>query len=286
MVTVNQLRRGDEAGVRWEAAWADPDARLAGLVTGYGGFSETTPAPVIRDELPASSLVLLLSLGEPMCLSRLGGSDPVVAPAALVGVSRTGVVATHSGSQRVVEVELSPLAAVTMFGVPAAELADQIVEVSALWPRTMHLLDQLHSVTSWADRFQLVEATLNARCAAGRAVSPVVAGAWRQIVDSRGDLGMDVLREQTGWSRKRLAERFRAEVGLPPKTMAGLARFQHAVGLMRRPGRPSLAAIAMTCGYYDQAHLNREFRELAGRTPTEFLTELVADTAGAAMAGS
>lgn len=283
MVTVNQLRRGDEVGVRWEAARADPDAGLAGLVTGYGGFSEATPAPVIREELPAANLVLLLSLGEPMSLSRSGGSESVRAQAALVGVSRTGVVATHSGNQCVLEVELSPLAAMTVFGVTAAELTDQIVEVRALWPDTNRLLDRLHAATSWADRFHLIEAALSARCAEGRGASPVVAGAWRQIADARGDLGMHVLREQTGWSRKRLAERFRAEIGLPPKAMAGLARFQHAVGLMRRPGRPSLAVIALTCGYYDQAHFNREFRELAGCTPTEFLTGLAADTAGAAM---
>ncbi|OBJ43211.1 hypothetical protein A5630_19355 [Mycolicibacterium mucogenicum] len=285
MVTVNQLRRGDDAGVRWEAARADPAAGLAHLVTGYGGFSEAAPAQVIREELPAANLVLLLSLGEPMCLSRSGGAESVQAQTALVGVSRTGVVATHSGSQCVLEVELSPLAARTVFGVTAAELADQIVDVAALWPDTNQLLDRLHSATTWTDRFRLIEAALGTRYAEGREVSTAVAGAWRQIVNARGDLGMDVLREQTGWSRKRLAERFRAEIGLPPKAMAGLARFQHAVDLMRRPGRPSLAAIALTCGYYDQAHLNREFRDFAGCTPTEFLTALAADTAAAGMAG-
>jgi len=285
MVTVGRMRHGDEAGVRWEAAAAVPDARLAGLVRGYGGFFEATPAPVVRDELPAASLVLLLSLGEPICLSRSSGSEPVRTPAALVGVSRTGVVAAHSGSQCVLEVDLSPLAAMAVFGVPAAELTDQIVEVAELWPQTPQLLDRLRAAAGWTDRFQQIEAAVATRCAQGSGADPVVAGAWRQIVDSRGDLGMHVLREQTGWSRRRLAERFRAELGLPPKAMAGLARFQHAVDLMRRPGRSSLAEIALTCGYYDQAHFNREFRELAGRTPTEFLTELTIDAAGTAMAG-
>lgn len=285
MVTVGRTRHGDEAGVRWEAVGAAPDARLAGLVCGYGGFAEAAPVPVVREELPAASLVLLLGLGEPICLSRSTGSDPVQMQAALVGVSRTGVVAAHSGSQCVLEVELSPLAAMTVFGVTAAELADQIVELAELWPHTPQLLDRVRAAAGWVDRFHLIEAAVATRCAQGQGVDPVVAGAWRQIVDSRGDLGMQVLYEQTGWSRRRLAERFRAELGLPPKALAGLARFQHAVDLMRRPGRPTLAEIALTCGYYDQAHFNREFRELGGRTPTEFLAGLTVDTAGTAMAG-
>ncbi|MGW4099724.1 helix-turn-helix domain-containing protein [Mycobacterium sp. NPDC004974] len=287
MVSLSRTQHGEEAGVRWEAARANPDARLAGLVTGYGGFFEAAPWPVIREELPAARLVLLLSLGEPLCLSRSGeGSGPTRAQAALIGVSRTGVVATHSGSQRVLEVELSPLAAMAVFDVTAAELTGQIVELAELWSHTSQLLDQLRAVVSWADRFQLIEAAVTARTDEGPGLNPVLAGAWREIVDSRGYLGMQVLREQTGWSRKRLAENFRAEVGLPPKAMSGLARFQHAVDLLRRPGRRSLAAVALTCGYYDQAHFNREFRELAGCTPTEFLISQDIDVAGTAMAGN
>lgn len=287
MVTSSRTRHGVEAGVRWEAALAKPDAGLAGLVTGYGGFCETTPVPVIREELPAPGLVLLLSLAEPLSLSRSDeGSGCTQAQAALIGVSRTGVVAAHTGSQSVLEVQLSPLAAMTVFGVTAAELTDEIVELTELWPRIPELLDRVRVATSWADRFHLIDAALTARADEGPGLNPVLAGAWQQIVDSRGDLGMKVLHEQTGWSRKRLAENFRAEIGLPPKAMAGLARFHHAADLLRRPTRRSLAAVALTCGYYDQAHLNREFRELAGRTPTEFLAGQAIDAAGTAMAGN
>jgi AraC-like DNA-binding protein len=287
MVTLARALHGDEAGTRWEATMATPAARLSGLVTNYAGFHEATIVPVTRPELPTPSLVLLLSLAEPLSLSRSGKrSGPNRAQAALVGVSRAGIVAAHTGSQSVLEVQLSPLAAMAVFGVPAAELTDQIVDLAELWTETSQLLDRLRMAAIWADRFHLIEASLTARAEKGPDVDSVLAGAWRQVIDSQGDLGMQVLHEQTGWSRKRLAEHFRAEIGLPPKAMAGLVRFQHAVGLLRRPGHHSLAAVARACGYYDQAHFNREFRELAGCTPTEFLTGLDTDAAGTAMAGN
>ena len=71
---------------------------------------------------------------------------------------------------------------------------------------------------------------------------------------------------------------------MTPKAFARLARFRHAERLLRSPGHRSLASIALTCGYYDQAHLNRDFRDLAGCTPTAYLTHLRNDPAAAGMA--
>jgi AraC-like DNA-binding protein len=47
-------------------------------------------------------------------------------------------------------------------------------------------------------------------------------------------------------------------------------RFDRAVTAIRASGVRGLAEIAFECGYSDQAHLNREFRELAGTSPTTF----------------
>ncbi len=67
--------------------------------------------------------------------------------------------------------------------------------------------------------------------------------------------------------------------------MARLVRFQRAAHLLQQPGHRSLVSIALSCGYYDQAHFNREFRELAACTPTVYLAQLRADTAGTGMSG-
>ena len=95
-------------------------------------------------------------------------------------------------------------------------------------------------------------------------------------------MGIQPLADATGWSRRHLLTRFRAQVGLAPKTAARVLRFRRAAGLLvppgsdGGPGRPvprGLADVAAECGYADHAHLVREFRALAGCTPTAYLAE-------------
>lgn len=113
---------------------------------------------------------------------------------------------------------------------------------------------------------------------------PALVAAHRLLLDREGDVSMRELLELTGWSRRRLAGRFREHVGMTPKALARLARFRHAERLLRAPGHRSITSVALTCGYYDQAHLNRDYRELAGCTPTAHLAQLLADPAAAGIA--
>jgi AraC-like DNA-binding protein len=83
--------------------------------------------------------------------------------------------------------------------------------------------------------------------------------------------------EQVGWSPRYLRRRLLAETGLTPKSAARVARFDRARRLLQRQARagqpPALADLAAVSGYYDQAHLAREFRELAGCPPSAWLAE-------------
>ena len=69
---------------------------------------------------------------------------------------------------------------------------------------------------------------------------------------------------------KRLLRRFREEVGLRPKALARLLRFERAAALLERSDPPGLARLAATCGYYDQSHLTSEFRRITGVTPAVY----------------
>ena len=69
--------------------------------------------------------------------------------------------------------------------------------------------------------------------------------------------------------------RFREQIGVAPKTLARVIRFDRAVRLLRASAQQGLAEIAFACGYFDQAHMNREFRELAGTTPKALIEALL-----------
>jgi AraC-like DNA-binding protein len=96
-------------------------------------------------------------------------------------------------------------------------------------------------------------------------VDDVVAMTWREVWASGGRVGIGDLVERSGWSHRHLSTRFRVQVGLPPKTLAGIVRFERAAADL---GRSSLAAVAAAHGYADQSHLTRDVVRFAGETPT------------------
>ena len=84
------------------------------------------------------------------------------------------------------------------------------------------------------------------------------------------------LADETGWSTRHLANRFRAETGLTPKAAARVIRFDATRRRLQRGGA-SIAEVAATYGYYDQPHLVREFGALAGCSPTRWLADEFGD---------
>jgi len=113
--------------------------------------------------------------------------------------------------------------------------------------------------------FAIAQAALAWRCEAGRAADPEVAFAWAQMVTSRGQVRVEQLAAETGWSRKRLWSRFRSQLGLTPKRAAQLIRFDHAAH--RLAAGHSAALVAAESGYADQSHLHRDVVAFAGVTP-------------------
>ena len=83
-----------------------------------------------------------------------------------------------------------------------------------------------------------------------------------------------------GWSPRKLISGFREQLGLPPKTVGRVVRFGHATELIRSEIAPTWGDIALRCGYFDQAHLIRDFHEFSGGTPTEFLARRLPDGGG------
>jgi AraC-like DNA-binding protein len=134
----------------------------------------------------------------------------------------------------------------------------------------------------WEARFALLDAVLLQRLHVAAPVAPEVEHAWARLRASHGAVVIATLAEEVGWSRRHLAARFKADVGLPPKTVARVLRFQRVTQTLRRAGRDGLAEVAYACGYADQAHLNRDFRAFAGTTPTDFAARLLPGGAGVA----
>jgi transcriptional regulator GlxA family with amidase domain len=138
-------------------------------------------------------------------------------------------------------------------------------------------MERLATAGSWAARLDLLDAALGAG-EPGPVLSPEVEWLRHQLVAQRGAARVEPLMDETGWSRRHVTQRFRRQLGVPPKAFARLLRFEHAAALLieATPGR-TLADVAMAAGYYDQSHLTRDFAALAGMTPGAYAADFELD---------
>ena len=79
------------------------------------------------------------------------------------------------------------------------------------------------------------------------------------------------LARRVGLSQRRFIQLFTAEVGLTPKLYCRVRRFQRARELVRTTKEPDWAAVAVACGFFDQSHLIRDFREFTGLSPAAYV---------------
>ncbi|GAA4686073.1 AraC family transcriptional regulator [Pseudonocardia yuanmonensis] len=242
------------------------------------GYREYSAAPLRRLQAPVGSCALILGFGEPLRLH--GPAGPSAPRSFLAGMQTAAVHTEFRGHQHGMQVDLTPLGVFVLLRRPTIELTGAVPALGELdAPALEALPERLGADPDWPRRFARLEAFLAGRLLDDtvRRPDPEVAWAWRALVRRAGDLGIAELAAETGWSRRHLLDRFRAQVGLAPKTAARVLRFERAAGLVvgggpfGSPGpRSDLAAVAAECGYSDQAHLTREFRALAGVTPIAY----------------
>jgi transcriptional regulator GlxA family with amidase domain len=135
------------------------------------------------------------------------------------------------------------------------------------------LVERLSQARSWRARWSVLDAVLLARLSPDGAMAPELAHAWSALVRCHGAIGIGELADSVGWSRSHLSRRFTAAFGMSPKVMSRVVRFERAQRMLRLPTRPSLASVAATCGYADQAHMTRDFHEFAGTAPTVWMAD-------------
>ncbi|WP_245231783.1 helix-turn-helix transcriptional regulator [Streptomyces novaecaesareae] len=261
-----------------EAVRARPATTLRPYVAWYSGYRQRGLAPAVHRGLPSPYLTFILTLDEPLVIA--GHPDPAQPPGSyptlLGGLHTAPALITHEGAQSGVQIAVHPLAARALFGLPAGELAGIDVPAEEVLGRLgPRLREQLQSARDWPERFAVLDAALLRAARPSGQVPPEVGWAWRALRRSGGGLPVAALARETGWSARYLRERFRRETGLTPKAAARVMRFDRARHLLATPAPPArptrLAELAVHCGYFDQAHLAREFRALAGVAPSAWL---------------
>ncbi|WP_231618469.1 helix-turn-helix domain-containing protein [Nonomuraea sp. SBT364] len=236
---------------------------------------ELGPGPVgVHRGLPSSTVSITIPEADSMEIAWLGRPGaPKRFRAVVAGLHLDAAELRQEGGTRGVWLTLSPLGAGALLGVPASALSGQVADLADVAPAMADLPERLAACRSWPQRRALVEDAL----VAGRARHEKNIGGQELRATlaalSRADRVQEAAR-LLGCSRRHLSGTVRTALGVTPKEYQRLLRFEAARGGLvaaARAGTGSLAAVAAASGFADQAHLTREWRAMAGCTPTEWL---------------
>jgi AraC-like DNA-binding protein len=271
---------GEAGGGRWEVALRAPAPALRAFVADdYCGYRERSPLPSRRRELPVPYVPVIVEFAPPIRVYDYGQDRRFARHRGgfVAGLGGQFTLCEHDGDQHGLQVNLTPLGARLVFGIPMHELSGRAQALADLLPaRHRGLGQRLQELDGWDERFDLLDAVLLDCAARTRLDTRPVAWAWRRIEETAGALDVASLSRTLGYSHRHVIALFRDQVGLAPKLMARIVRFDRLVRHLRAGGRGTWATLALDFGYYDQAHLARDVREFSGLTPRQ-MEPLVVD---------
>lgn len=227
---------------------------------------------------PTAQISLLINLGDPQLITAHERAPFVGAEAWIVGQQRRVITNAPVGRTDVVGATFKSVGAAAVLGVACDALTGQIIDLGALWGafagRARRQLGDLGERSTPAARLAMLERLLSTRladradCAAPRIHR--VRQAFGALTAAE-PLPVGRVCELVGLSNRALIADFQRLVGLRPKEVSRQVRLHQLLGALASAAPTSLSELALAHGYCDQAHLNREFRGVAGISPTEYL---------------
>ena len=228
-----------------------------------GDLTGAEPQTVVPD----GRLEIILHLAEPFSKFDRDGAPRRQSRAILSGQLTSPIRLVAGGIADLAGIRFRTAAAGAVLRVPLAELTDQVDDLSLVSPM---LASTLHAAASAHDALPDRVAALSA--ALMRFVrlepDPFTRRALRELEGPENTIGGIATRY--GVSSRTIERRMLEATGLPPSVMRRVIRFRRAFRMLEHAPTGTWGRVAAAAGYFDQAHLIRDFRQFAGATPREF----------------
>ena len=218
-----------------------------------------TAAALAEPIFPDGRVELVVHLGD---LPRLRGTAHLQPRVMIVGQMLTATRLEPVAHMHAIGVRFTPTGARAWLGLPLHEITGRIEEAGAVCGvAASRLRSAIEQGTTSDERFAAAESVIRTTLRAHRR-SDAICHAVGVIERRGGMLTVDMVARACGLGPRQLERRFLDEVGIAPKAMVRIARFQRALRRLRAGVPP--ATVATACGFADQPHLAREFRRIAG----------------------
>jgi AraC-like DNA-binding protein len=250
-----------------------PAPALRPFITQYAGFRVSGLPCGVHFGLPSSDVHLIISLGDPIEVVQMPNSmqRPSALTALVSGLQNAPAVVRQNRYVFGLHVFIKPLGVRAILGVASEEISSLVLNLSDIWGNGAEsLIETLLGAHTWHERFAVLDRAFVSKL---NPFSPQreISWAWERLAKSHGSVPVQQLADEIGYSRRHFSERFREMIGVTPKLVARVLRFERACRLIA-DNRLGLAQVAIVCGYYDQAHLTREWYAFASCSPNAWIT--------------
>jgi len=246
-----------------------PAAALSQYVKNYWFMTVHNEVQASERVIPTGMMSLVFHRGERIFASRENQWQP---RAFLGGQDSAYSDLSYRGAIDMISVEFRPAGAKVFFKLPMNELFEQTVSIDSLNdPQLVELEKRLSDATDPKTCVYLIERFLEKRLYLSDAYNQKRINAVMQAIYD-GQQNIDMLAQTACLGYKQFKRIFADYIGANPKDYLRVVRFQKALHTMHLQPDISLVQLAFDCGYYDQAHFNKEFKQFCGYTPTEYKT--------------
>lgn len=232
------------------------------------GDGDHDPAQQPERLLPDGCIELVLNFGAPFREWIEDGRSQTQPTRLVVGQMTRPVLISPTGPVRILGVRFAPGGTLPFFSPPPGEFTNSMLPIDDIASALDRDLDQLlFGASAFSKQLEILQSLLLRRLAAYRDSGKSLRGVVTRIIQSGGQIQVDDLADEMGVSGRQLERRFVRDVGLGPKLLCRILRFQQVFRAVERADQ-TWARIAVDCGYYDQAHLIKDFGQFAGQAPS------------------
>jgi AraC-like DNA-binding protein len=269
------LERHESATGSWEVARFIPPSNLRPYLYGCWGYHEVADGHIRRRGFPSPKGTIIVDFGPAIRLidTRDPKGTEYRETGFFAGIRDRPFEMEHAGVMYGMEIALTPLGASLFLSTRMETLTNEMIGFEdVLGHEGSAWTSQLYEGRGWPARFALLEQLIVERLSKAKPVPRGVAWAYRQIEESLGRVQIGALAKALGITHKHLIALFQRHLGMSPRRLARVMRFNRALTLLGAGDRRGIE-VALDAGYHDQAHFIREFQEFAGKAPGHFVRD-------------
>jgi AraC-like DNA-binding protein len=219
--------------------------------------------------MPDGIVELVFHYGDPLYTYQ-DGQKHLQSQNFAISMMRKFIELESSGRTGFIAARFFPWGAYHFFDEPIQNFLDQSIDAKKLWSDSENIIVELKKNLTVEERFKLVERFLLEKFKVFKKDESKTDTAIKLIREAKGALSVEEVCQAAGVQKKTLERKFMSTVGTTPKVISRIMRFLNICNHLEDYRHKTLTELTYECGYYDQAHFIKEFKEFSGFTPKEY----------------